>query len=91
MCVITFLPCMSDMPVSLHTVPFTVAYTTPFECIVLLLAGCIQALSRHASSLDLLSLYVKFLQGVRNDPWGAAHWQAEVEKLQRQEEELNQR
>jgi hypothetical protein len=31
-----------------------------------------QVLSRHSSSVKVLQLYVKFLQSVRGDPWGAA-------------------
>ncbi|GFH17198.1 uncharacterized protein HaLaN_13777 [Haematococcus lacustris] len=48
-------------------------------------------LSRHSSSVKVLQLYVKFLQGVRNDPWSAARWAAEAEKLQKMEEEANER
>jgi hypothetical protein len=50
-----------------------------------------QVLARHSNSVKVLQLYVKFLQGVRNDPWSAANWLAETEKLQRLEEDLNQR
>ncbi|KAL6757720.1 hypothetical protein V8C86DRAFT_1620236 [Haematococcus lacustris] len=50
-----------------------------------------QVLSRHSSSVKVLQLYVKFLQGVRNDPWSAARWAAEAEKLQKMEEEANER
>ncbi|KAJ9529670.1 hypothetical protein QJQ45_014402 [Haematococcus lacustris] len=50
-----------------------------------------QVLSRHSSSVKVLQLYVKFLQGVRNDPWSAARWAAEAEKLQKMKEEANER
>jgi hypothetical protein len=49
------------------------------------------ALGRHAGSVDMLALYVRFLRDVRCDPWAAARWSAEVEKLQHLEEEANQR
>ncbi|GFH31561.1 uncharacterized protein HaLaN_30628, partial [Haematococcus lacustris] len=55
------------------------------------LATPVQVLSRHSSSVKVLQLYVKFLQGVRNDPWSAARWAAEAEKLQKMEEEANER
>ncbi|KAL6757143.1 hypothetical protein V8C86DRAFT_1716601 [Haematococcus lacustris] len=50
-----------------------------------------QVLSRHSNSVKVLQLYVKFLQGVRSDPWSAARWAAEAEKLQKLEEEANER
>jgi hypothetical protein len=50
-----------------------------------------QVLARHSNSVKIMALYVKFLQGVRNDPWGAARWGAEVEKMQHVEEEANER
>ncbi|GFH11722.1 uncharacterized protein HaLaN_07268 [Haematococcus lacustris] len=50
----------------------------------------VTVLSRHSSSVKVLQLYVKFLQGVRNDPWSAARWAAEAEKLQKMEEEANE-
>ena len=50
-----------------------------------------QVLARHSNSVKVLQLYVKFLQGVRNDPWSAAKWAAEAEKLQKAEEEANER
>ncbi|KAJ9530074.1 hypothetical protein QJQ45_023353, partial [Haematococcus lacustris] len=52
---------------------------------------CPQVLSRHSNSVKVLQLYVKFLQGVRSDPWSAARWAAEAEKLQKLEEEANER
>ncbi len=48
-------------------------------------------MARHAGKLDILHLYVKFLLQVRHDPWAAAKWSAEVEKIQRLEEEENNR
>ncbi len=50
-----------------------------------------QVLARHSNSVKVLQLYVKFLQSVRNDPWSAAKWMAEAEKLQKLEEEANER
>jgi hypothetical protein len=50
-----------------------------------------QVLARHSNSVKIVALYVKFLQGVRNDPWAAARWMAELEKMQRAEEEANER
>jgi Tfp pilus assembly protein PilF len=50
-----------------------------------------QVLARHSNSVKVLQLYVKFLQGVRNDPWSASKWMAEAEKLQKLEEEANER
>jgi hypothetical protein len=49
-----------------------------------------QVLARHSNSVKIVSLYVKFLQGVRNNPWSAARWGAELEKMQRMEEEANE-
>ncbi len=48
-------------------------------------------LARHGGSVKILVLYVKFLQTVRYDPWSAARWAAEAEKLARLEEEANER
>ncbi len=50
-----------------------------------------QVLARHGNSVKILVLYVKFLKGVRNDPWSAARWAVEAEKLARLEEEANER
>ncbi len=51
----------------------------------------LQVLARHGNSVKLLVLYVKFLKYVKNDPWGASRWGAEAEKLQKAEEEANER
>jgi hypothetical protein len=50
-----------------------------------------QVLARHGSSIKIVTLYVKFLQNVRNDPWNASRWSTEVEKMQHLEEEANER
>jgi hypothetical protein len=50
-----------------------------------------QVLVRHGSSIKIVSLYVKFLEGVRNDPWAASHWLTELERLEKVEEEANER
>jgi hypothetical protein len=49
------------------------------------------SLQRHAGSVDLTGLYVRFLQDVRCDPWSAAHWSTELERLQAAEDESAQR
>jgi hypothetical protein len=50
-----------------------------------------QVLARHSNSVKIIALYVKFLQTVKNDPWSAARWGSELEKMQRAEEEANER
>jgi hypothetical protein len=50
-----------------------------------------QVLARHSNSVKIVGLYVKFLQDVRNDPWAAARWMAELEKMQHAEEEANEK
>jgi hypothetical protein len=50
-----------------------------------------QVLARYSGSVKIIDLYVKFLQGVRNDPWAAARWGAELEKLVQAEEDANER
>jgi hypothetical protein len=48
-----------------------------------------RVLSRHSSNAKIVALYVKFLEGVRNDPWAAARWATELEKLEKSDEEAS--
>ncbi|KAJ9530064.1 hypothetical protein QJQ45_023344, partial [Haematococcus lacustris] len=44
-------------------------------------------LQRHTSNMKLVRLYAKFLESVKHDPWSAAKWFAEAEKLEQLAEE----
>ncbi|KAL6762968.1 hypothetical protein V8C86DRAFT_516034 [Haematococcus lacustris] len=44
-------------------------------------------LARHLGHIQMVRLYAKFLEHVKHDPWGAAKWFAEAEKLESVEED----
>ncbi|KAL6762973.1 hypothetical protein V8C86DRAFT_516282 [Haematococcus lacustris] len=44
-------------------------------------------LARHLGHIQMVRLYAKFLEHVKHDPWGAAKWFAEAEKLESADED----
>jgi hypothetical protein len=50
----------------------------------------VKVLSQHSTNAKIVALYVRFLEGVRNDPWATARWSAELEKLERAEDDSSE-